>query len=244
MKYKVLFIDDDPVILADQAEKWAGEHRVTVVGQLTSIAEAIRFLGKRKKVDIIICDIDMPNINGIEGADLLRSKCNLLVFLTGYAEYALEAYNKLVDMYVLKPLTERNVLEIVAKLENRLGYSSLADGFAESFIVTGFGTERLICVEVKNTTKICSNGHYVDVYAPDRVGMAHMNMEQVNTFLEPTDLFTRVNQSTIISLNFMAEYDKSYLYTKDGMRYRLGDVYGPGARKFMKRHRLKRSGDV
>jgi len=240
----MLLIDDDPVVLADQAKKWAADHRVAVVGKFTSIADAMRFLGKRKKVDMIMCDIDMPGMSGIEGADLLRNKCNLLVFLTGYADYALVAYEKLVDMYVLKPLTLRNTLEIVAKLENRMGYSPLENPFAESFLVMGHGTEQLINVAINEITKICTNGHYVDVYAPDRVGMAHMNMAEVNAFLEPADLFTQVNQSTVISLNFMDKYEKSYLYTKDGEKYRLGDVYGPAARNFLKRHRLKKNGDV
>ena len=245
MKYKVLLIDDDAVVLADQAEKWAKEHRVLVVGQFTGIADAMRFLGKRKKVDIIVCDIDMPGIDGIEGADLLQPKCNFMVFLTGYTDYALPAYKKHVDMYFMKPLTDRNVLDVLTKFENRMGYSALADGFSESFMVSGLGSEQLINVDVAKITKICTNGHYVNVYAPDLVGVAHMSMKQVVTFLAPTDLFTRVNQSTVVSFHFMDRYEKGYLYMKDKeTRYRLGDVYGPAARQFIKRHKLKGSGSA
>lgn len=245
MIYKILLIDDDPAALAYQAEKWASDHRVMVVGQFTSVADAVRFLGKRKKVHIITCDIDMPGINGIEGADLLKGKSNLLVYLTGYTHYALEAYGKRADRYLIKPLTERNLLEIVAELEDRLGYSSLADGFAESFLVVGLGTEQLINVAIKEIAKLCANGHYVDVYAPERVGIAHMSMEQLEAFLASTDLFTRVNQSTMVSLNFMDRYEKGYLYMKDEVtKYRLGDVYGPNARRFLKRHKLRGAGSA
>lgn len=240
MKYKVVLIDDDPVVLADQAQKWSEEDRVAVIGQFTGIAEAERFFRNRGMVDIIACDIDMPGVNGLEGADLLRRRCRLLVFLTGYAQYTLEAFEKRIDMYVMKPLTGRNILEILAKLENRHGYSTLADGFAEALLVTGFGTEELVQVEIRDITKIGTNGHYVDVYAPERVGTAHMSMAQVNTFLEPTDLFIRATRSLIVSLSFIKKYEKGYLYTTDGMKHRVGDVYGPGVRAFLKRHKLGR----
>lgn len=239
MKYRVLLIDDDPIVLADQCEKWKDDHRVLVVGAFNSIHEARRFLRGRSKVDIILCDIEMPDMSGLEGVELLQNKCNLLVFVTGYPDYAFEAYRKNVDMYVMKPLTTKDVFRIVSKLENRLGYSSLASGFTESFLIrTPKGS--LVNVSIYDITKLCTNGHYVDVYATDLVGIAAVSLTEAMEFLEPTDLFVRVGQSTVVSLNFIARYSEGYLYVKDGNKFLLGRTYGPAVRDFLDRHQLKR----
>ncbi len=241
MKYTIVLIDDDPVVLAQQGAKFAKFPWAIVIGSFTSIAEAYQFLSKRRgKVDIICCDIDMPGINGIDGVAIVMNRTRLFVFLTGYPEFALPAYDKRADMYLLKPLTEIMVLEILGKLEGRHGYNGLPEAPTGSFLVTGLRTEQLVNVEVRDITKISANDHFVEVYAPHLIGIAHMGMDEITAYFAPTDWFIRLNRSTVVALSFIASAEKGYLYTKDGEKYPIGDVYGPQVREFLKRNQLRK----
>ena len=78
-----------------------------------------------KEYDIILLDIDLPGMNGIElGKKILReSKDTVLIYLTSYTEYAWESYMIEAYQYILKsnmeerlPLILRNCLVILLVL--------------------------------------------------------------------------------------------------------------------------------
>lgn len=72
--------------------------------------EALDLL-KRNGVDVVFLDIEMPGLNGLETAMHIRSlypKTNI-VFITGYSEYALEAFSVHASDYLLKPITENQI---------------------------------------------------------------------------------------------------------------------------------------
>jgi len=73
--------------------------------------DAIRTEGK--KPDAVFCDIEMPGMSGLEFAVELKKLCPdaRLIFVTGYSQYALEAYQVHASGYVLKPLDEHRVRE-------------------------------------------------------------------------------------------------------------------------------------
>lgn len=67
---------------------------------------AEEFLQEKKDYDIIILDIDLPGVNGIElGKRILRNnKDTILIYLTSYTEYAWESYLIEAYQYILKVL--------------------------------------------------------------------------------------------------------------------------------------------
>lgn len=242
MRKTVILIDDDPVVLAQQATKFAMFPNVIVIGTFTSIPDAHRFLvAQRIVADIICCDIDMPGINGIDGVASLVGKYRLLAFVTGFPEYALGAYEKGVDMYILKPLTEGAVQDILLRFERFYGFGTLQDAPTGYLVVSGFQPEQFVNVELAKMTKICANDHVVDVYAPERVGYKRISMEDIVTQLAPTDWFIRVNKSNVLALSYVVTVRAGYLYTrKEGEKFRLGDVFGPQVREFLKRNEMRR----
>ncbi len=68
------------------------------------------------KPDLVFSDIQMPGLSGLEFAVRLRTICpeSKLVFVTGYEQYALEAYRIHAHGYVLKPLDPERVAEELA----------------------------------------------------------------------------------------------------------------------------------
>ena len=72
--------------------------------------------------DIILLDIVMPMLNGIETAKEIRQKDKnvKIVFLTSSSEFAVESYTVKANNYLLKPVSEKNLIECLDELSEEL----------------------------------------------------------------------------------------------------------------------------
>ena len=83
----------------------------------TKQREAIEHV-KKYRVDVALLDVDMPGLNGIEVAELMcriNPKLNI-IFVTGYPEYALQAFSVPVSDFIVKPVSEEALKTSFAKL--------------------------------------------------------------------------------------------------------------------------------
>jgi two-component SAPR family response regulator len=83
----------------------------------TKQREAIEYV-KKHYVDVALLDIDMPGLNGIEVAELMcriNPRLNI-IFVTGYPEYALQAFSVPVSDFIVKPVSEDALKTSFAKL--------------------------------------------------------------------------------------------------------------------------------
>lgn len=79
--------------------------------------EAIDF-ARKNNIDIAFLDIEMNDMTGIQLAGQLtqiNEKTNI-IFVTGYSEYALDAFSVYASGYILKPATEKSVLNALSNL--------------------------------------------------------------------------------------------------------------------------------
>ena len=122
--YKVLIVDDEPIIRLGLRKmiKWEEEGFV-VVKDAKNGKEAIEFI-ENENVDLIITDISMPIMDGIELVRLVRkyNKNIKIVFLTGYKEfdYAREGIKLGVEDYLLKPIDPKNLKNVLLKIRELL----------------------------------------------------------------------------------------------------------------------------
>ena len=73
----------------------------------TKQREAIEYV-RKNRVEVALLDVDMPGLNGIEVAELM---CQIsprlnIIFITGYPEYALQAFTVPVSDFIVKPVSE------------------------------------------------------------------------------------------------------------------------------------------
>lgn len=68
--------------------------------------------------DVAFLDVEMPGLTGLELAKEIRKKSpdTKIVFVTGYSEYALEAYSLHARGYIMKPATPEKIQEELAEL--------------------------------------------------------------------------------------------------------------------------------
>ncbi|MFK7691939.1 response regulator [Paenibacillus sp. HJGM_3] len=122
--YRMLIVDDEPAIVEGLVQLFESYQDAELdVCKAYSASEALR-LAKRTKVDLVLSDIRMPGMSGLEMIDDIQfywPYCRFL-FLTGYSEfdYAHTAIEKNVDHYLLKTEDDAVVLDAVRDSIRRL----------------------------------------------------------------------------------------------------------------------------
>jgi two-component system LytT family response regulator len=115
-RVRTLIADDEP--RARQfLEKLLGEHHeLEVVGAARGGAEALT-LYHRLKPDAAFLDIHMPDLSGLEVArQLVRIGPPVVVFVTAYDRYAVEAFEVAALDYLLKPIRRERLAETVRRV--------------------------------------------------------------------------------------------------------------------------------
>ncbi len=121
--YQALIVDDEKEI-RDGLAAWSwGECGVEVAGGCTHGLEALQFIGKHP-VDIVITDIRMPFMDGIELMTTLKVKFPFvkIIILSGYSdfEYAKQAIQQDAVDYMLKPIVFSDLAQTIRRLTEKL----------------------------------------------------------------------------------------------------------------------------
>lgn len=108
---RVLVVDDEPLARAALTSILSARSDVEAFDCAEDAIAALERL-EHNSYDILLLDIKMPELSGIELADCLRKKNQSLpsiVFVTAHHEHALAAFEKHAVDYVLKPFTEERI---------------------------------------------------------------------------------------------------------------------------------------
>jgi DNA-binding LytR/AlgR family response regulator len=116
----VLIADDEPLARL-HLRRLLEAQGVTVVGEAPDAPTALE-RAEDLRPDAIFLDIQMPGLSGMELAGALKQLESppLLVFVTGYAEYAVGAFDQGAQDYLLKPVSAERLLRALARLRARL----------------------------------------------------------------------------------------------------------------------------
>ena len=98
---RCLAIDDEPLALQQLVAYISKVPFLELAAQCHSAIEARLFL-EHDTVDALFCDINMPDLNGMDFVKTLAAP-PLVVFTTAYSEYAVEGFRVNAVDYLLKP---------------------------------------------------------------------------------------------------------------------------------------------
>lgn len=122
--YKLLIVDDESLTRLYMQQKVSTlDEKWEVSGEASDGAEALEFLS-RGKVDLVITDIKMPVMDGLELCSIIHHDYpgQKVIILSGYDEfsYAQQAIRYGVDDYLLKPLMEEELQAALGKISARI----------------------------------------------------------------------------------------------------------------------------
>ena len=117
-KMRVLFADDELPAREKLSHQLSLMEHVDVVGMATNGKEAITLINELTP-DVVLLDIQMPEINGLELIDLLNYQ-PIIIYTTAYDQFAIEAFENASTDYLLKPFPIARLKKALAKAQQQL----------------------------------------------------------------------------------------------------------------------------
>jgi len=110
---KCIIVDDEPLDIEVISSHIAKFSDIKVVAECEDLIQAFEIL-KKKNIDLIFLDIQMPGITGIEFIKSLQNPPQIII-TTAYRNYAVESFELNVLDYLLKPVTFQRFLKAINK---------------------------------------------------------------------------------------------------------------------------------
>ena len=125
-KYQFAICDDRPEdsrLVASLTARWARRAGAEVDLEIFPSAEAFLFrYEERKDFDVLLLDIEMTGMDGVELARTVRrdNEAVQIVFITGYSDYIAEGYEVSALHYLMKPVKEEKFDQVLTRAVSRL----------------------------------------------------------------------------------------------------------------------------
>lgn len=226
---RTLAIDDEPLALQQLSAYIKKIPYLELVGECQSALDAHAFL-RRDPVDVIFCDINMPDLNGLDFVRSLDIQ-PLVVFTTAYDQYAVEGYKVDAVGYLLKPFSFEEFKETAEKVRRQYGLlrqvtfpsASTIDENSAIFIKTEY---KVVRVDVANIRCVEGMSEYLKLHLVDRERpiVVLMSMRRLEERLASAS-FMRVHRSWIINLKRIRELSRNRVTLDNDLEIPIGDLY-------------------
>ena len=233
-------IDDEPLALQQIAAYISKVPLLELAAQCQSAVEARQFL-EHDTVDAIFCDINMPDLNGMDFVKSLQVP-PLIVFTTAYSEYAVEGFKVNAVDYLLKPFSMQDFLRAANRLKER---AQEVSGFR--FQVPGSriqGTENADTIFVKTDYKVVkvtiSDIRYIEAMSEYLKIFIEGEAKPIVTLLSMKKMeeklpenFMRIHRSYIVNLTKIQEINKNRIIMDAETYLPIGDMYKETFQKYI-----------
>jgi len=117
---KTLIVDDESLARRGLAHRLKNFADIEIVGEARNGREALQLISDLKP-DLVFLDIQMPGIGGFEVVQQLdKESMPIILFLTAYDEYAVRAFEVNALDYILKPIDEERLFQVLEKVRANL----------------------------------------------------------------------------------------------------------------------------
>ncbi len=210
-------VDDEPIAL-DIIQTFADRIPfLELKATFTNPRKALDFL-KNQSVDLIFLDVNMPVINGLEMAEILRRR-TAVVFTTAYPEHALKGYELEVSDYLLKPIAFDRFLQACQKIQDhrqpRNGSSS-----TPLFVKDGY---EWVSIQPDQVLYLESADNYVKVCQAQQTLLIRSTLPELLELL-PAGNFMRVHRSFVVNRQHVERMGRSDIQVR-GRQIPIGSSY-------------------
>jgi DNA-binding LytR/AlgR family response regulator len=209
MKLTAIAIDDEQVALSVIRAHAEQVPFLEMKGYFTNPFEALAWL-QQEKADLLFLDIRMPDISGLELMTTLPGG-PLVIFTTAYSEHAVQSFELDALDYLLKPFSFERFLKACNKAKSLLELmqqSMQADAPAYLMIKSGYEQYK---IQLEDILYLESAGNYISFVMKDKRILSRLSMQEALALL-PSNRFTRVHRSFIVSNNKIERTDRNCLY--------------------------------
>ncbi|WP_299884163.1 LytTR family DNA-binding domain-containing protein [uncultured Lacinutrix sp.] len=198
MKLNIIIIDDEQLarkLLENYISKI--EH-LDLIGSFKSPIEALSLL-KEKSIDIILLDIRMPDISGLDFLKTLENP-SAIILTTAYREYALEGYEHNVTDYLLKPIEFSRFLKAINKVDINKNDTTTNYKKEIEYINLKYN-KKTYRIALSSILYVKGENEYVNYYLKnDEKLLIYGTLKDIELKL-PSSNFIRIHRSYIININ-------------------------------------------
>ncbi|MEV4782367.1 LytR/AlgR family response regulator transcription factor [Burkholderia sp. LMU1-1-1.1] len=213
---RALIVEDEPLLRAELADQLAMLWpELEIAGQAENGIEAVAML-EALRPDIVFLDIQIPGLNGLEVARHVPESAQI-VFVTAYAEHALNAFDAGAADYLVKPLSAARLLQTVKRLKSResravapevwerLFGKAAAPVYLKWIKASTGGSVRLVMV--KDVQFFTSDGKYTRVVTATGDALIRVPLKSLIEQLDPGQ-FAQVHRGAIVNLEAIERIDR------------------------------------
>jgi two-component system LytT family response regulator len=231
-RLRAILVDDEALARRGLALRLADNPAVEIVAQCANGPEALEAIA-RLSPDLMFLDIQMPGMSGFDVVCELQAESTpMIVFVTAFDEYAVQAFRVHALDYLLKPIEDQQLQEAVQhalKLHQRRDATLTKEKLME--LISGIeGHERSEAslpdadpgdtrpwpsrltikdgndfhfVAVADIQWVDAAGDYMCVHASGKTHIMRITMKQLEASLDPA-VFSRVHRSTLVNTHSIA----------------------------------------
>jgi len=212
---RTLLVDDEALARRGMRQMLAPYTDVEIVGECRDGRAAVSALGELKP-DLVFLDVQMPELDGFgvlrqaaarEGGAALP----LVVFLTAFEEFALDAFGVEAVDYLVKPVTELRFEDAMRRVRRRLalprrddeGVASDPTPRSANHLVIGTAQGQRV-IPLDDVEWIAAEDYYVAVYVGGRRHLLRESMASLEARLD-RGRFVRVHRGAIVNIGRVRE---------------------------------------
>lgn len=200
----VLIADDEPIAREILLSFVARVPQLCVVAVCKNAQEVITAVNNNT-VHLMLLDINMPEISGIDALKMLRNPPPV-IFTTAYTQYAVESYELNTVDYLLKPFSFDRFLKAINKaIDQREHHRTLTELPDNDLFVKADG--KLVKINTEDLILVAAEKDYVKLFTADKSLMILSTMKNMEEQLSAFPQFIRVHKSYIVNLSHITEVD-------------------------------------
>ncbi|MBL7702545.1 MAG: response regulator transcription factor [Ferruginibacter sp.] len=205
-------VDDNKVMRLMLSEMLKKIDDIEIAGECDSAIEARSFLSKQD-VDILLLDVEMPGMSGLELLKLLPDK-PATILVTAKTGYAIEAFELNVIDYVVKPVALPRLMLAIEKAKELLAmkHSQLNEVNPEQIFIKDNKVIRKVMLN--DILWLEAKGDYVKINTAEKQYIIHSTLKAMEDKL-PACTFVRIHRGFLIPVSKIE-------YIEDGVAYIMG----------------------
>lgn len=196
---RTLIVDDEPLAI-ERLQILAGQQEgVSLVGTASDGASALRMVDALAP-DLLLCDIAMPDLNGLEVAAAIDKLDHppAVVFVTAFDRYAVAAFDVAAVDYLLKPVSPERLAKALTRVREWRTTehgSHRKSQWIEEFWVQNRG--EMLRVDAHQVDLIEAERDYMRLHVGGRSWLIHQTIKSLEERMDP-DRFLRIHRSKMV----------------------------------------------
>lgn len=198
--------------LENMLQGYCAESHISVEMEPFDCGEAFLAGFEKSKYDIIFLDVYMAGIDGLATARAVRQldeEC-LIIFVSSSSSHAVDSYSVNAFYYLLKPITQESMREVMDRCLTRLYAHNLCIRVKERWAYIQVPLEDILYVDTYN--------HYVQLHLESRVVRSHIKFIEFSQQLLKHPRFCLCYRNCIINMDKVSGIDGKDFFLPSGIR--------------------------